>query len=253
MGICCNQMKYGTVPMEKGTCQTFPAQCKGENEGGRGVGAQPRGVCCAAGAEQGTAAVRVESCGDQLTLQSSSPCCGLAADSLEEQPFGCSPVPWCCAATRKGRGFARWVSLGACWSSPLTRRALADCSITKFLNRILGLEVDKQNMLFQYFSDTFDYLIEKDKKEGKYDMGILGKEKGVIIPLPAAPCGSLLLPALTTGCCSLRCPHGLAGASVSQPHLAQLLPPLCRQKRLEVGSYMCFGLSSCYRFSPRSG
>lgn len=30
VGICCNQMKYGTVPMEKGTCQTFPAQCKGE-------------------------------------------------------------------------------------------------------------------------------------------------------------------------------------------------------------------------------
>lgn len=33
----------------------------------------------------------------------------------------------------------------------------------------------KQNSLFQYFSDNFDYLIEKDKKEGKYDMGILGK------------------------------------------------------------------------------
>lgn len=59
----------------------------------------------------------------------------------------------------------------------MTHHALADCSITKFLNRILGLEVDKQNMLFQYFSDTFDYLIEKDKKEGKYDMGILGTEK----------------------------------------------------------------------------
>ncbi|XP_025920574.1 protein strawberry notch homolog 2 isoform X1 [Apteryx rowi] len=54
-----------------------------------------------------------------------------------------------------------------------------DCSITKFLNRILGLEVDKQNMLFQYFSDTFDYLIEKDKKEGKYDMGILDLAPGV--------------------------------------------------------------------------
>uniref|UniRef100_A0A8B9K286 Protein strawberry notch homolog 2 n=1 Tax=Astyanax mexicanus TaxID=7994 RepID=A0A8B9K286_ASTMX len=51
-----------------------------------------------------------------------------------------------------------------------------DCSITKFLNRILGLEVHKQNSLFQYFTDNFDYLIEKDKKEGKYDMGILGKE-----------------------------------------------------------------------------
>lgn len=33
----------------------------------------------------------------------------------------------------------------------------------------------KQNSLFQYFSDNFDYLIEKDKKEGKYDMGILGR------------------------------------------------------------------------------
>uniref|UniRef100_A0A8C6YQ14 Protein strawberry notch homolog 2 n=1 Tax=Nothoprocta perdicaria TaxID=30464 RepID=A0A8C6YQ14_NOTPE len=54
-----------------------------------------------------------------------------------------------------------------------------DCSITKFLNRILGLEVEKQNMLFQYFSDTFDYLIEKDKKEGKYDMGILDLAPGV--------------------------------------------------------------------------
>lgn len=52
---------------------------------------------------------------------------------------------------------------------------LTDCTITKFLNRILGLEVYKQNSLFQYFSDNFDYLIEKDKKEGKYDMGILGK------------------------------------------------------------------------------
>ncbi|KAF4083216.1 hypothetical protein AMELA_G00137390 [Ameiurus melas] len=53
-----------------------------------------------------------------------------------------------------------------------------DCTITKFLNRILGLEVHKQNSLFQYFSDNFDYLIEKDKKEGKYDMGILDLAPG---------------------------------------------------------------------------
>lgn len=58
----------------------------------------------------------------------------------------------------------------------------ADCSITKFLNRILGLEVHKQNLLFQYFSDTFDYLIDRDKKVGKYDMGILGKEPAVNSP-----------------------------------------------------------------------
>ncbi|XP_026061239.1 protein strawberry notch homolog 2-like isoform X1 [Carassius auratus] len=53
-----------------------------------------------------------------------------------------------------------------------------DCSITKFLNRILGLEVHQQNSLFQYFTDNFDYLINKDKKEGKYDMGILDLAPG---------------------------------------------------------------------------
>ncbi|XP_006876775.1 PREDICTED: protein strawberry notch homolog 2 [Chrysochloris asiatica] len=54
-----------------------------------------------------------------------------------------------------------------------------DCSIPKFLNRILGLEVYKQNALFQYFSDTFDHLIEVDKREGKYDMGILDLAPGI--------------------------------------------------------------------------
>lgn len=54
---------------------------------------------------------------------------------------------------------------------------ILDCTITKFLNRILGLEVHQQNFLFQYFINNFEYLIEKDKKEGKYDMGILGKEQ----------------------------------------------------------------------------
>ncbi|KAK2086836.1 Protein strawberry notch 2 [Saguinus oedipus] len=54
-----------------------------------------------------------------------------------------------------------------------------DCSITKFLNRILGLEVHKQNALFQYFSDTFEYLIQMDKREGRYDMGILDLAPGI--------------------------------------------------------------------------
>ncbi|XP_063259292.1 protein strawberry notch homolog 2 isoform X1 [Prinia subflava] len=73
------------------------------------------------------------------------------------------------------------ISVGICCSQMKygTISVEKDCSITKFLNRILGLEVDKQNMLFQYFSDTFDYLIEKDKKEGKYDMGILDLAPGV--------------------------------------------------------------------------
>ncbi|XP_065601945.1 protein strawberry notch homolog 2 isoform X1 [Cyrtonyx montezumae] len=73
------------------------------------------------------------------------------------------------------------ISVGICCSHLKygTVSVEKDCSITKFLNRILGLEVDKQNMLFQYFSDTFDYLIEKDKKEGKYDMGILDLAPGI--------------------------------------------------------------------------
>lgn len=37
----------------------------------------------------------------------------------------------------------------------------------------------KQNALFQYFSDTFDHLIEIDKKEGRYDMGILDLAPGI--------------------------------------------------------------------------
>lgn len=104
-----------------------------------------------------------------------------------------------CAALKKG-GDSLFGCLWEPAGQPATQSSLpccplADCSITKFLNRILGLEVDKQNMLFQYFSDTFDYLIEKDKKEGKYDMGILGKEeRGDQAPytaplrFPAPPC-----------------------------------------------------------------
>lgn len=65
-----------------------------------------------------------------------------------------------------------------CKEPRLSLNTEKDCTITKFMNRILGLEVHKQNFLFQYFSDNFDYLINKDKKEGKYDMGILDLAPG---------------------------------------------------------------------------
>uniref|UniRef100_A0A4W6D942 Protein strawberry notch homolog 2 n=1 Tax=Lates calcarifer TaxID=8187 RepID=A0A4W6D942_LATCA len=48
-------------------------------------------------------------------------------------------------------------------------------NIGKFLNRILGMEVQQQNALFQYFSDTLGAVIQEAKKNGRYDMGILGK------------------------------------------------------------------------------
>lgn len=49
-------------------------------------------------------------------------------------------------------------------------------NIGKFLNRILGMEVQQQNALFQYFSDTLNAVIQNAKKNGRYDMGILGKK-----------------------------------------------------------------------------
>uniref|UniRef100_A0A673CHW8 Protein strawberry notch homolog 1 n=1 Tax=Sphaeramia orbicularis TaxID=375764 RepID=A0A673CHW8_9TELE len=43
-------------------------------------------------------------------------------------------------------------------------------NIGKFLNRILGMEVQQQNALFQYFSDTLAAVIQEAKKNGRYDM-----------------------------------------------------------------------------------
>ena len=48
-------------------------------------------------------------------------------------------------------------------------------NIGKFLNRILGMAVQQQNALFQYFSDTLTAVIQEAKRNGRYDMGILGE------------------------------------------------------------------------------
>jgi len=45
--------------------------------------------------------------------------------------------------------------------------------IRKFLNRILGVPVDLQNRLFQYFTDTLATIVTTAKKAGRYDPGIL--------------------------------------------------------------------------------
>ena len=45
--------------------------------------------------------------------------------------------------------------------------------IAKFLNRILGLHVELQNALFQYFSDTLDAVVKQAKRLGRYDLGIM--------------------------------------------------------------------------------
>jgi len=45
--------------------------------------------------------------------------------------------------------------------------------MSKFLNRILGMHVQKQNLLFKYFSDTLAAIISQAKRTGRYDQGIL--------------------------------------------------------------------------------
>ena len=51
-------------------------------------------------------------------------------------------------------------------------------NISKFLNRILGMTVDLQNYLFKYFTDTLAAIILQAKRNGRWDMGILGKISG---------------------------------------------------------------------------
>jgi len=46
-------------------------------------------------------------------------------------------------------------------------------NMSKFLNRILGMPVELQNRLFQYFTDTLAAIVGQAKKTGRYDLGIL--------------------------------------------------------------------------------
>lgn len=51
---------------------------------------------------------------------------------------------------------------------------IAEVKMSRFLNRILGIPIDLQNKLFEHFCDTLDEIIAREKKAGKFDMGILG-------------------------------------------------------------------------------
>ena len=45
--------------------------------------------------------------------------------------------------------------------------------ISKFLNRLLGLRMVEQDLLFNFFADMLDATVSKLKSEGKYDKGIV--------------------------------------------------------------------------------
>lgn len=48
-------------------------------------------------------------------------------------------------------------------------------NMSRFLNRILGIEVELQNRLFAYFTKTLSVVVQQAKRSGRWDEGILGK------------------------------------------------------------------------------
>ena len=50
-------------------------------------------------------------------------------------------------------------------------------NISRFLNRILGVEVELQNHLFAYFMKTLSVVVQQAKRSGRWDEGILGNQK----------------------------------------------------------------------------
>ena len=46
-------------------------------------------------------------------------------------------------------------------------------NMSRFLNRLLGLPVDLQNLVFSYFTDTLEEVIRRAKRAGRWDGGIL--------------------------------------------------------------------------------
>ncbi|XP_070205689.1 protein strawberry notch homolog 1-like [Littorina saxatilis] len=51
-------------------------------------------------------------------------------------------------------------------------------NISKFLNRLLGMPVDLQNSLFEYFNQSLSAIILEAKRSGRWDMGILDLGSG---------------------------------------------------------------------------
>lgn len=68
------------------------------------------------------------------------------------------------------------VGVGLVVEDPISRYQSLDKdfnNMSKFLNRILGMPVKQQNLLFKYFTDTLEAIISQAKKAGRFDLGIL--------------------------------------------------------------------------------
>ena len=71
------------------------------------------------------------------------------------------------------------------FSNPTGRKGKT-ALVAKFLNRILGLESVKQNLLYQCFHDTHEHVVRIAKRVGTYDSGVLNI-KGTVFSSPTPP------------------------------------------------------------------
>ena len=71
------------------------------------------------------------------------------------------------------------------FSNPTGRKGKT-ALVAKFLNRILGLESVKQNLLYQCFHDTHEHVVRIAKRDGTYDSGVLNI-KGTVFSSPTPP------------------------------------------------------------------
>lgn len=94
-------------------------------------------------------------------------------------PFPANYQGQFCDDVRKGLVGVGLVSVDSRVTVPILDKDYNN--ISKFLNRILGIEVSLQNALFKFFSDTLTAIILDAKRSGRWDMGILdlgaGEEK----------------------------------------------------------------------------
>ena len=49
-----------------------------------------------------------------------------------------------------------------------------DYNVMKFFNRMLGMKVEMQRLLFEYFTSTKAKIIQEAKRNGLFDRGIVG-------------------------------------------------------------------------------
>lgn len=57
----------------------------------------------------------------------------------------------------------------------ITKEAIPSITVYRFLNRILGIPVELQNEVYDLVMNDLDEIINREKRAGRYDAGIVGK------------------------------------------------------------------------------